>query len=232
MAGPGQADVAQLAEQRSPTPQVPGSTPGGRAASIPHRPPGGHRGPAHVHRHPRRPVRRPGRALGPLHHRRRAGHARGRAPLQVHHRGPGRRRQAAQGQGLRHHRGEVWPRSADLGTFLGADVDTARATYLLAQATTLCQSIVSPCRPARTPWCSTSRRARTPTRPTSAARTSAPTRPATARWAGGLWLTRQNKSTLRRLNGGSSAFSIDPVDPDAVATATAALPYWGWDPTA
>jgi hypothetical protein len=122
--------------------------------------------------------------------------------------------------------------AADLGTFLGADVDTARATYLLAQATTLCQSIVSPL-PTGADAVVLDVAARAYTNPANvSSQNVGPYSASYGSVGGGLWLTRQNKSTLRRLNGGSSAFSIDPVDPDAVATATAALPYWGWDPTA
>jgi hypothetical protein len=41
--------------------------------------------------------------------------------------------------------------------------------------------------------------------------------------SGGLWLTRNDKATLRRLNGGGGAFTIDTVP----AGAGEALPPWG-----
>ena len=39
---------------------------------------------------------------------------------------------------------------------------------------------------------------------------------------GGLWLTRQNKTTLRRLAGQGGAFTIDTMP----ATAGQSLPWW------
>jgi hypothetical protein len=108
-------------------------------------------------------------------------------------------------------------------------VDTARATYLLAQATTLCQSIVNPL-PTGADAVVLDVAARAYTNPANvSSQNVGPYAASYGAVAGGLWLTRQNKSTLRRLNGGSSAFSIDPVDPDARRQATAALPWWGWD---
>jgi hypothetical protein len=35
--------------------------------------------------------------------------------------------------------------------------------------------------------------------------------------SGGLWLTRANRAELRRLSGGSGAFTIDPTPADAGA---------------
>jgi hypothetical protein len=119
--------------------------------------------------------------------------------------------------------------AADLSTYLGAEVDAARATFLLAQATSLCQSIVNPL-PTGSDAVVLDVAARAYTNPSNvSSQNVGPYAASYGAVAGGLWLTRQNKSTLRRLNGGSSAFSIDPVDPVRVAEATAALPWWDWD---
>lgn len=120
---------------------------------------------------------------------------------------------------------------ADLGTYLGATIDTARATYLIDQATKLCQTIVSPL-PATADPVVLDVAARAYNNPGNvSSQNVGPYSTSYGATSGGLWLTRQNKSTLRRLAGGSSAFSIDPVDPAAVAAAVALLPPWGWDGT-
>jgi hypothetical protein len=122
---------------------------------------------------------------------------------------------------------------ADLATYLGVDVDAARATYLIARATDLCQSIVTPL-PAGADAVVLDVAARAFTNPSNV--TSQGVGPYSAAYGpagGGLWLTRQNKATLRRLNGGSSAFSVDPTPADVLdGTRGASLPFWAWDPAA
>jgi hypothetical protein len=116
----------------------------------------------------------------------------------------------------------------DLATYLGvgAAIDTARATYLVAQATALCQSIVNPL-PAGSDAVVLDVAARAYSNPSNAQTQSLGPFSATFGAAGGgLWLTRQNKATLRRLNGGGSAFSIDTTPAAGVAVG---LPFWDWD---
>lgn len=122
---------------------------------------------------------------------------------------------------------------ADLATYLGVEVDEARATYLIARATDLCQSIVTPL-PDTADAVVLDVAARAFTNPGNV--TSQGMGPFNAAYGpagGGLWLTRQNKSTLRRLAGGSSAFSVDPTPADVLdGTRGASLPFWDWDPAA
>jgi len=121
---------------------------------------------------------------------------------------------------------------ADLATYLGVDLDVARATYLIARATDLCLSIAAPL-PAGADVVVLDVAARAYTNPSNVQ--SQGVGPYSASYGpagGGLWLTRQNKATLRRLNGGSSAYSIDPIDPAHVAKTVQGLPYWGWDSVA
>lgn len=118
---------------------------------------------------------------------------------------------------------------ADLGTYLGVELDATRAAYLLARATELCQSIVTPL-PDGADAVVLDVAARAYSNPGNVASQGVGSfNVSYGGAAGGLWLTRQNKATLRRLGGGSSAFSIDPVDPDHVKTATTGLPFWAWD---
>lgn len=120
---------------------------------------------------------------------------------------------------------------ADLGTYLGAQIETARAQYLIDRATELAESVVSPL-PAGSDAVVLDVAARAYSNPGNV--TSEGMGPFNATFsagAGGLWLTRQNKVTLRRLAGRGSAFSIDPT-PARVAQHTSGLPFWDWDPVA
>lgn len=115
----------------------------------------------------------------------------------------------------------------DLGTYLGvgAAIDTARATYLIAQATTLCQSVITPL-PAGSDAVVLDVAARAYSNPTRVQTESMGPFSATFGGGnGGLYLTRENKRTLRRLNGGSSAFTIatGPLTPPV------GQPFWDWD---
>lgn len=112
--------------------------------------------------------------------------------------------------------------SDDLGTYLGTEVDTTRGTYLITQATNLCASIVSPL-PDGSEAVILDVAARAYVNPANVQ--SETTGPSTASFGtvgGGLWLTRQNKATLRRLAGGGGAFTIDTTP----ATAGESLPPW------
>lgn len=116
---------------------------------------------------------------------------------------------------------------ADLGTYLGATVDDARAQYLIDRATDLCQSIVNPL-PDGADAVVVDVAARAYSNPARASQQMAgPFAASYAAMAGGLWLTRQNKATLRRLGGGGGAFTIDTMPADAGTN----LPWWnsgGW----
>jgi hypothetical protein len=122
---------------------------------------------------------------------------------------------------------------ADLATYLGAEVDATRAQYLLDRATDLCLSIASPL-PAGADAVVLDVAARAFTNPGNVASQGVgPFNASYGPTGGGLWLTRQNKATLRRLAGGSSAYSIDPTPADVLdGTRTQALPFWAWDPAA
>jgi hypothetical protein len=111
--------------------------------------------------------------------------------------------------------------STDLGAYLGSTVDEDRATRLIDLATQLCQSIVSPL-PDGSAVVVLDVAARAYSNPTSVPQQAAG--PFSAGGApGGLWLTRSNKSTLRRLAGSGGAFTIDTMP----ATAGSGLPWWG-----
>jgi hypothetical protein len=119
--------------------------------------------------------------------------------------------------------------SADLGLYLGAEVNESRADYLISQASALCRSIINPL-PEGSDTVVLDVAARAYSNPGNvSSQNVGPYSTSYGAAAGGLWLTRQNKATLRRLAGGSSAFGIDPVDPARIKAATANLPYWAWD---
>lgn len=105
---------------------------------------------------------------------------------------------------------------SDLGTYLGIDsIDTNRAVLILASAQALCEAIISPL-PAAASAVVLDVAARAWSNPTNAQHeATGPFSVAYGAVAGGLWLTRQNKATLRLLAGGSGAFSIDPTPTDA-----------------
>lgn len=120
---------------------------------------------------------------------------------------------------------------ADLALYLGSEVDTARATFLIARATDLCTSVTSPLPPGSDAVVLdvTARAWMNPGNVTSEG--MGPFNATFGAGAGGLWLTRQNKVSLRRLAGRGSAFAIDPT-PAAAATAIQGLPFWDFDPVA
>lgn len=112
--------------------------------------------------------------------------------------------------------------SDDLGTYLGSAVDADRATYLLGQALNLCASIVNPL-PDGSEAVVLDVAARAYVNPANVQQeTTGPTSASFGPVGGGLWLTRQNKATLRRLNGGGGSFTIDTTPADAAAN----LPPW------
>lgn len=115
--------------------------------------------------------------------------------------------------------------AADLGTYLGTTVDDARAQYLIDRATELCLSLVSVdgALPDGADAVVIDVAARAYTNPARVQQeTVGPLSSSYGPGAGGLWLTRQNKATLRRLGGGGGAFTIDTMP----TTAGTGLPWW------
>lgn len=113
----------------------------------------------------------------------------------------------------------------DLGTAMGASVDPARATALIGYATSLCLSIVSPLPDgAEAVVIDVAARAYANLLNVQA-ESFGPSSATFGSVSGGLWLTRQNKATLRRLAGGGGAFTIDT----APAGAGQGLPVWDQD---
>jgi hypothetical protein len=111
---------------------------------------------------------------------------------------------------------------ADLGTYLSATVDDDRGQLLLDLAQQLCESIVKPL-PNGADAVVLDVAARAYSNPTNAVQQGAG--PFSANFGpvgGGMWLTRQNKATLRRLAGSGGAFSIDTMP----AAAGTDLPPW------
>lgn len=112
--------------------------------------------------------------------------------------------------------------SADLGTYLGVSVDDTRAAYLIGMAEQLCQSIVNPL-PDGSDAVVLDVAARAYGNPMNVTQdTVGPYSANFGKVGGGLWLTRANKATLRRLAGGGGAFTIDTTP----ATAGQNLPPW------
>lgn len=113
----------------------------------------------------------------------------------------------------------------DLGTYLGQpNIDQDRAWLVLTQAQALCEAILSPL-PAAASAVILDVATRAFANPTNAA--SSVVGPGSAQFgavAGGLWLTSQNKATLRVLAGGGGAFTIDMMP----ETAGQNLPWWDY----
>lgn len=112
--------------------------------------------------------------------------------------------------------------ASDLGTYLGAAIDTNRATYLIGLAVQLCQSVINPL-PDGSDSVVLDVVARAYGNPGNVdQQTTGPFTTSYGTVAGGLWLTRKNKGTLRRLAGGGGAFTVDTTP----ATAGQGLPPW------
>lgn len=119
---------------------------------------------------------------------------------------------------------------SDLGTYLNdSTIDTGRAAAMIADAQALCESIVSPLpttasvvvkRVAARGYVTTNSRQ-------AQAAAVGPGVIGASPGMGGVYLTRADKADLRRLAGGSSAFSIDPVE--ATYALPTNLPYWDAD---
>lgn len=103
----------------------------------------------------------------------------------------------------------------DLGTYLGIAVDPTRGQFLCDKATALCLSVLSPL-PDGAETVVLDVAARAYGNPNNVQQQSAgPFNVAYGPVGGGMWLTRANKATLRRLGGGGGAFTIDTMPPNA-----------------
>jgi hypothetical protein len=111
---------------------------------------------------------------------------------------------------------------SDLGTYLGiGSIDTARAQLVLNEATALALSVVNPL-PTGANAVILDVAAKAYLNPGNLQGESAAPFGATyGPNAGGLTLTRAQTRTLRRLNGGGGAFTIDTAPPTAPP-----LPWW------
>lgn len=119
--------------------------------------------------------------------------------------------------------------SDDLGTYLNDPaLDADRADFLIGQAQTLCESIITPL-PATAAVVVTRVAGRayvtiTSTRQQQLAAAGSPYATTTG-GMGGVYLTRYDEADLRRLKGSGGAFSIDTL-PAGYATN---LPWWDSD---
>ena len=119
----------------------------------------------------------------------------------------------------------------DLGTYLNdPNINTDRATEMIADAQTLCETILTPLpataavvvkRVAARGYVTT-----TTTRAAQIQGAGSPFAGGVAPVTGGVFLTRLDKADLRRMAGGGGAFSIDLLGPDYV---TPCLPPWDED---
>lgn len=101
----------------------------------------------------------------------------------------------------------------DLGVYLAVqNIDEVRAAKLIDWAQALCESVVSPLPAGAEPVVLdvTSRAYSNPTSVTQQSVLSASASYGAV--AGGMWLTRENKAALRRLNGQSNVFMVDMTD--------------------
>lgn len=121
---------------------------------------------------------------------------------------------------------------SDLGTYLGAPVDEGRAELLIQYAQALCEAVVTPL-PSGAAAVVIDVVVRALMNPGNVQSEAVGPFPVSfGAVSGGLWLTNNNKATLRRLAGQVGAFTIDTMP----ATAGQGLPWWdfgtvtdGWD---
>lgn len=103
----------------------------------------------------------------------------------------------------------------DLGVYLNdSGINVGRASAMITDAQTLCETIVSPLPTAASVVVKrVAARAYVTTTTTKGAQIAAAGSPfvGTVGSAGGVWLTRADKADLRRLAGSGGAFSIDPL---------------------
>jgi hypothetical protein len=115
----------------------------------------------------------------------------------------------------------------DIGTYLGIDVTavSTRLDYIISLAEGLAETVVTPL-PDGSDAVIVDIVTRAYSNPSNADSQGAG--PYNVNWgavAGGLWLTKQNKATLRNLAGRGGAFTFDTMP----ATAGQGLPAWDID---
>lgn len=101
----------------------------------------------------------------------------------------------------------------DLGIYLGIviDADDPRAGMILRKAQSLCESVVSPL-PVGADAVVVDVATRAWSNPANVqSETTGPFSDSYGAVSGGLWLTSQNRQTLRRLAGRGGAFTIDTM---------------------
>jgi hypothetical protein len=110
---------------------------------------------------------------------------------------------------------------SDLSTYLGlSQIDNDRATLILKLAQDKCEAILNPL-PATAQGVVLDIAGRAFSNPQNVQQENAgPFGVNYGPVAGGLWLTKANRAELRRLGGGSSAFSADTLPPGANAVQT------------
>jgi hypothetical protein len=106
---------------------------------------------------------------------------------------------------------------ADFGVYLGQDVDVTRATLILAKAQALCETIVTPL-PAGADVVVLPVAARAYGNTLSMTQVGMGSAYGTfsqtgSGGVGGLYLSRSDKATLRRLAGHTGAFTVDLLPP-------------------
>lgn len=105
---------------------------------------------------------------------------------------------------------------ADLATFLGTGVDDARATLLLRLAQDRCEEILTPL-PESAMGIVLSAAARGYSSPQGVSSEGIGPFSVQRPWAG-VYLTKSERASLKRLGGQGGAFSVDPTPADASPT--------------
>jgi len=100
--------------------------------------------------------------------------------------------------------------ASDLELYMGSDtINSSRADLLIAQATLLCESVVTPL-PAAADVVIISAAARAYSNPQGVTAESVGPYNVQRPWAG-IYLTKAERAALRRMAGSGGAFSVDPT---------------------
>jgi hypothetical protein len=109
---------------------------------------------------------------------------------------------------------------SDLGVYLKTTVDTEQATAFLEAAQQRCEAVISPL-PATAKWVVVGVAARGYNNPTSAHQAGIGSAqvsygaPNSSVGIGGMFLSKEDVKTLRRLGGRTGTFTVDMLGPDA-----------------
>ncbi|WP_031189814.1 MULTISPECIES: hypothetical protein [Streptomyces] len=135
----------------------------------------------------------------------------------------------------------VAPTAEQLGLFLRLEeIDGPRADFLISQAVSLCSMVVKPL-PDEASVVVLAAAGRAYTNPTNATyETLGPASTQVPQWAGGLYLTKADKSALKSAAGRGGAFTVDPTPSTADPSPTWPIddtygpglewePGWGWN---